>query len=188
MESSCPTYTDAQSVDTELNFAKKNIDSNKFPNILETDNFIPKKHIEELKLRCNRRTNDNLQLFKKECKNKLNCLLVLEDGNGETLNYLQTHVQNIANLGYTPLDHSQEISHVNFQCLNFKNYDVVENLDICGIFLFEISLSKQLEHIIKTKCFHSLILNAIKELSKESSGCLDMDPDIQGRIENKSTA
>ncbi|RIB25091.1 hypothetical protein C2G38_2166822 [Gigaspora rosea] len=58
---------------------------------------------------------------------------------------------------------------------------MVEKLYIRGIFLCEISLYKQLEHITKTKGFHSLISKAIKELSKESS-------DIQGRIENKSNA
>ncbi|KAF0484014.1 hypothetical protein F8M41_023117 [Gigaspora margarita] len=194
---------------------QEDINSNMFPNILKFDNFILKIHIEKLNPQCNRRTNDNLQLFKKECKkNKFNCLLVLMDGDDETLNYLQMLVQNInrnhklkltypishihsnriihqnlviiifrnhvffipqncievADLGYTPLDHSQEISHVNSQCLNFKNYNVIKKLDICGIFLYEISLSKQLEHITKTKGFHFLISNAIKELSNESSG------------------
>ncbi|RIB25090.1 hypothetical protein C2G38_546046 [Gigaspora rosea] len=75
----------------------------------------------------------------------------------------------VADLGCTLLD----LSHS-------KNY-MVEKLYICGIFLCEISLYKQLEHITKTKGFHSLISKAIKELSKESS-------DIQGRIENKSNA
>ncbi|CAG8742121.1 14740_t:CDS:2, partial [Gigaspora margarita] len=132
---------------------QEDINSIIFPNILEFDNFILKIHIEKLNPQCNRRTNDNLQLFKKECKkNKFNCLLVLMDGDDEALNYLQMLVQNINRNHKLKLTYP--ISHTH------SNRIIHQNL---------ISLSKQLEHITKTKGFHSLISNAIKELSNESS-------------------